>query len=842
MKNNFPPIHNGMMNNLPMDFQQMEMMNELPTEYLDDGTNPFESLNIDGKNILRFEDGSVMIGEESPQQNQFIDPNNFDQNLADVIETSSLNKIGMELQDWVDEDSESQKPYLLAISEILPIMGLNLNDEGDDNLPFANASNIYSMALHNTLISLEATVYKSLFPTTGLTTTSIPGLSTPELEEKAAKIKEFSNVFFSNISVDFKAELKKTWKWALAVGCGAKKIFMDPILQRPVGVFILPQDFIVNRKYTTQRGALRKTHRIYMTYEQIQARILAGRYRNISFNGTENDDQDDSMIMPQLNMISGIDDQQSEASYDIDRIYAVDETHLMYNISLDPFNNDPDMLAPYIITRIANTSKILDIRRNWKQDDPLKRPIEYFVTYSPFTSFDGEGYGLIHTSGNSAKNATAMLRQSCNTTIYANFPGGWYTGGIRTDKSMVNPAPGTYAYMDTGGIPLKDAIYNFPYNEAGPIMLQLLEKIENTVQKPAAIMTDEMMNAATTAPMGTMLWMFENMQQTPNAILEAFYDSLAHELSIFKERFKEWLAVQPVQIQSASGEIVISSEDFQNDIKIIPAASPSFQNSSFKYLQAQTILENARNAPDIHDMRTVYEEFYKNLGISQSDIQKLLLSPPEQSQPFSGDPVTENSLFITGKPVTATLDQDHDAHMVVHQSILQNPNLPPEIMAAVHAHLLEHEAFKYVIQMQMAMGMELPQDPTQIPIEQQNQIAMMAAQAIQNQEQQAQANTPQPLDPMAVQLEIEQMKTQRGMEEAQIKYETELMRLEMEKEKFKYEQEIAYKKLEVELIKNETQKEIENKKIDLDLFHKENKRVSEHLQKSLPLKINEGLE
>lgn len=783
--------------------------------------------------IIHFEDESVLFREKLIEEGKEIDPNNFDQNLADVIDKIGLDKIGAELQDLIEEDEESQEPYLLAVSEILRIAGYSINDDTEDSLPFPNASNIHSMAFNEALNTLECIVYSSLFPASGLTTTQISGFQSPELEETAEKIKAFANLFFANISIEFKPEIKRTWKWALTTGCGAKKVFIDPILNRPTSVFILPQDFIVNRQYTTQRTALRKTHRIYMTYEDIQARIMSGRYKNINFEqeGNENP-EDSSQIMQQLRQISGVNESESENVLDINRIYAVDETHLMYNIAIDPLNNDPSILAPYIITRIANSAKILDIRRNWKPYDPFKKPIEYFVTYSPFTSFDGEGYGLLHTSGNNAKNATAILRQSCNTTIYANFPGGWYTGGTRTDKNFINPAPGTWSHIDTGGVSLKDAIMPLPYREAGPVMLELLQKIEATVQKPAAILTQDMMSAATSAPMGTMLWIFENMQKTPNAILETFYDSLAHELSLFKERFAEWIPPAGYSFKVLGGELVITAQDFQNDIKLIPAASPSFQNSSFKFLQAQTLLENARQSPELHDMRVAYENFYNNLGVPKAEIEKLLLPPAQQQQPFSGDPVTENSLFITGKPVTATIMQNHEAHEIVHQAILQNPNTPPQVAAAVQAHLQEHEAFKYVINMQMAMGIQMPSDPSQISPEEQNQIAVMAAQVIQNQQQQAIEQNPPPLDPVAVQLEIEKMKAERAMEEARIKYESELMRLQMEQDKFQTERDISYKKLEVELIKNETQKEIENKKIDLDLYHKENKRVSEQLQKS----------
>src|SRR5277367_4805549 len=107
-----------------------------------------------------------------------------------------------------------------------------------------------------------------------------------------------------------------------------------------------------------------------------------------------------------------------------------------------------------------------------------------------------------------------------------------------------------------------------------------------------------------------------------------------------------------------------------DDVLVIPASNPALQNSSYRFLQSEIILNNARQGESIHNMRFAYEYFYKNMGLSPEDIEQLL--PPSQANPppFSGDPITENQMLMTGKPVHANVQQDHHAHMMVHSMIL----------------------------------------------------------------------------------------------------------------------------------------------------------------------------
>jgi len=125
---------------------------------------------------------------------------------------------------------------------------------------------------------------------------------------------------------------------------------------------------------------------------------------------------------------------------------------------------------------------------------------------------------------------------------------------------------------------------------------------------------------------------------------------------------------------------------------------------------------------------------------------------------------------------------------------LNDPNSSPQIIAAVMAHIAEHTAFESLMNMEQIMGFQMPSNPYDLPMEVQNQIAMLGAQALmQQQQQQAEQAPPPPLDPALVMLEevkvkdkgidekakADQLKAQTEAFKAQLNYEAEMKKIEL---------------------------------------------------------------
>jgi hypothetical protein len=258
-------------------------------------------------------------------------------------------------------------------------------------------------------------------------------------------------------------------------------------------------------------------------------------------------------------------------------------------------------------------------------------------------------------------------------------------------------------------------------------------------------------------------------------------------------------------------------------------------------MRSEIILNNARQGADIHDMRYANELFYKNLGLSVDDIHKLLLPPPtppaEIPPPVPLDPITENQHLLTGKPVAPGLDQDHDAHILVHTTLHNNPqaSADPAVLAAVDAHNKQHAAMKILVDAPASLGFQMPQDPSQLPPDVQNQIAVLAAQQAQQAAaaaagQQQAAQDPQMITAQALMddVRVKELQANLRAEIDKLKLTLDQQRLKMEYEKMHLENNTKEKELQLKIMTAEGKQAVDEKKVDIDLLSKSQGQVHQN--------------
>jgi hypothetical protein len=182
------------------------------------------------------------------------------------------------------------------------------------------------------------------------------------------------------------------------------------------------------------------------------------------------------------------------------------------------------------------------------------------------------------------------------------------------------------------------------------------------------------------------------------------------------------------------------------------------------------------------------------------------------------DPIAENMDIITMKPVKAFIYQDQDAHIATHQAFMQDPQVAAMLgqnpqaqamMAALQAHIAEHFAFKYRMQIEQQLGAPLPyfkeDDEESIAEDVEVQVSRAVAQAaqqltIQNmaqaQQQEAQQKAEDPIIQMQMQelaLKGEEQKRKAAKDASDVELkqiemadrkEIELQRLELEARRF----------------------------------------------------------
>jgi hypothetical protein len=174
--------------------------------------------------------------------------------------------------------------------------------------------------------------------------------------------------------------------------------------------------------------------------------------------------------------------------------------------------------------------------------------------------------------------------------------------------------------------------------------------------------------------------------------------------------------------------------------------------------------------------------------------------------------VQENQNILTGKPVKAFIEQDHEAHLAVHMSAMQDPKIQQIIgqnpqaqvmQAAMLAHINEHVALQYRKKVEEAIGLPLPTEDQnkQMSPEVAAQVAQLAAQAAkqllaQNQgevaQQQAQQAAQDPIVQMQMQeLQLKQQDIQLKQQKLQIEAAEKADRIRVEEARIEAQKEIA---------------------------------------------------
>jgi hypothetical protein len=224
-----------------------------------------------------------------------------------------------------------------------------------------------------------------------------------------------------------------------------------------------------------------------------------------------------------------------------------------------------------------------------------------------------------------------------------------------------------------------------------------------------------------------------------------------------------------------------------------------------KVVQYQAVMQMAQANPQIYDLVELNRQMLEVLGIK--NIGKLVPNAEDQKP---RDPVFENMAIINGKPVKAFIYQDHEAHIQVHQSAMQDPKImqmigqnpkAQSIQAAAMAHINEHVAFQYRKEIEKQLGVPLPDLDKELPKDIEVEISRMMALAAQKllskdqseaQQQQAQQTAQDPL------VQMQQQELQLKAKEVEIKEKklamdaaAEADRIELEKQRLESQERIA---------------------------------------------------
>ena len=316
---------------------------------------------------------------------------------------------------------------------------------------------------------------------------------------------------------------------------------------------------------------------------------------------------------------------------------------------------------PYIVTILESTNEILSIRRNYTPDDPTKEKIKYFVQYKflPGTGF--YGFGLIHMIGGLTRTATSALRQLLDAGTLANLPAGFKTRGIRIRDDAQPLQPGEFRDVDAPGGNIKDQFMQLPFKGPDQTLLQLMGVVVQAGQRFASIADAQVGDMNQQAAVGTTVALLERGSRIMSSIHKRMYYSMQKEFKLLANIIQSYLPPEyPYAV--VGGDRQIKQTDFDERVDIIPVADPNIFSMAQRIQLAQTQLQLATSAPQLHNVKEAYVRMYEALGVK--DIDKIMKL--EKPEPMS--PTQENQKLIDQDKIEAYEGQNHDAHIQAHIS------------------------------------------------------------------------------------------------------------------------------------------------------------------------------
>ena len=600
--------------------------------------------------------------------------------------------------------------------------------------------------------------------------------------------------------------------WSLpATGSAFKKVYFDPSLDRQISIFVPAEDILLPYGTTEIQTAPRVTHIMRKTENELIKLQVAGFYREIDLGEPQKFKSEIQEKKDKETGFAATHDERYElyevcVDLDLEGYEDVDDEGKITGIGL-----------PYVVTMLRGSNDILAIRRNWKEDDPLKLKRQHFVHYQYIPGFGAYGFGLFHLIGGYAMSATSLMRQLVDAGTLSNLPGGLKSRGLRIKGDDTPIAPGEWRDVDIGSGGIRDNILPLPYKEPSATLYQLLGTIVEEGRRFAATADIQVSDMSANAPVGTTLAILERTLKVMSAVQARVHFAFKQELKLLAGIIRDYTP-EEYDYEPDEGPPRAKYSDY-SDVDIIPVSDPNAATMSQRVVQYQAALQLAQGAPQLYDMPLLHRQMLEILGIKNA--QKLVKTDDDK---MPEDPISENMNVLNLKPVKAFIYQDHEAHIKVHMAAMQDPLIQqmvgqntqaPMIAQAMQAHIMEHVAFAYRGKIEEALGAELPKPAAKMEPDVEVQLSRLVAQAAPMVLQQSQTVAAQQAAQAAAQQAAQDPVIQMQQQELQLKAKD----LELKEKKMMTD--AAAKADELELKQERLQAEMQLKGTELGLKTRE---------------------
>lgn len=652
-------------------------------------------IDIEGARMRTLPDGTIEL-EFGAQSEDMEGAEEHDANLAEYVDEGELGRIAEDILEYVEVDKQARSGWSDRLARGLEILGLT--DVPDDQMAFEGASSVVYPLMAEACVQFQARAMEELFPPAGPVKVTELGKQPDDWQERRHRIEQFMNWQMTSEDKSYYWETDQMLFYLPLAGSAFRKSYYSPTEGMLKGPFIKAEDFLVPYVASSLEDAPRYTHRYYKQKNDVLKAMQLGEFRDVELahaDAYRNEGLDDEA---RITMDEAEDREQS--------VHEDDEQHTLYechiDLDIDGFEDTDDsgeptgIKLPYIVTVDEDSRKVLAIYRNWDEDDVLKRKRVWFTHYKYLPGFGFYGYGLLHLMGGLADAATGTLRAFLDSAAFATMQGGFMSKEARLKGGEAVLEPGVYNPTDLGAEELNRAFYTPPFKEPSPAMAQVFQVLIDAGRRFASTTEAMVGDADNKGPVGTTVAMIEQGSKVFSGIHKRLHQSQREEFALRYRLNRDYMPEEGYPFAIEGDENIVYRADFDAKLDVIPVSDPNIFSSTQRIAMAQSTLQMAESAPDLYDRKAAHKRMLKALRVPQPEE---LLPDIDDLEPQ--DPVTENMLILTGKPVQAFQHQNHAAHIQTHMAFMRHQEFGGDDMVKqmlqgqMVAHVAEHLAYLY---------------------------------------------------------------------------------------------------------------------------------------------------
>tara|TARA_R110002167_G_scaffold54670_3_gene155734 strand:- start:2316 stop:4751 length:2436 start_codon:yes stop_codon:yes gene_type:complete len=774
----------GMMDNVPSQLDMEDLAAEVELELpgsMDDNVVSFEGV-AEGMDIemIPDEDGGVTI--DFDPQDQRGESDDFYMNLAEEMPDRELSRIAGDLMSEFDSNKAGRQEWEDAYANGLELLGFSYEERSQ---PFRGASGVTHPLLAEAATQFQAQAFNELLPASGPVRTAVLGAETREKEQQAIRVKQFMNYYITNVMEEYTPDLDQMLFYLPLAGSTFKKVYYDEARGRAVSKFIPAENLVVPYETSDLATCPNISQVVRMSLNDLRKHQVSGFYLDIP-------------VLPSQNETGSVDDE-------IQRIDGVSPSQIDYDCTLLECHVDLDLEGyeeededgeftgikiPYVVTISQDNGQILAIRRNYREEDEKKQKINYFVHYKFLPGFGFYGLGLIHTIGGLSRTATAALRQLIDAGTLSNLPAGFKARGLRIRDDDEPLQPGEFRDVDAPGGAIRDSLMPLPFKGPDQTLFNLLGFVVQAGQRFAQITDMKIGDGNENAAVGTTVALLEQGARVMSAVHKRLHYAMRIEFKMLARVMSESLPQEyPYSVEGAESKIMAS--DFDEKIDVVPVSDPNMFSQSQRIALAQTKLQLAGAAPELHNMHEVYKDMYEALGVKDTD--RIMKRIPDE-EPTPKDPAQENIDSMDMVPLQAFEGQEHEAHIMAHMVFGSTPLVAgmPAIAMALQKHIMEHvkiaareRAAVQFIQSRQAVGGEAATEEEMLQVE--GLTAQFVAEGMQMVKQMSQQVSGQGPDPL-VQLKEQELQIKAQAEQADAQVDQAKLQLDAQNQETRAQQ------------------------------------------------------